>query len=324
MRVLVAGATSTLGVPVLRELAAKGHEALGLTRSQSTRARIEGAGAELIVGDVLDRERIAELVRATAPDAVLSLLITLPKRGPMRVSHFQKTKLLWRTGVPNLLTAAQAAGCCRFVAESVIFAYGYGRFGPEPLDEDAPATGPPFKGGEDVLDALRSMERAVLVSASGSDTEGIVLRYGAFHGADVPSTNFMVGLVRRRMMLVPDGDGLLSWIEIGDAATATVAALERGRGGEIYNVVDDEPVSYRDYIDDLAALLGRRPPPSVPQRLARRVVPYAATILGDVRLPVSNAKAKRELGWVPSFPDHGSAQAAFAGPAGTLATQGPR
>jgi nucleoside-diphosphate-sugar epimerase len=38
--------------------------------------------------------------------------------------------------------------------------------------------------------------------------------------------------------------------------------------------------------------------------LARLVMPYAATILGHTELAVSNAKAKRELGWAPTAPSY--------------------
>ena len=167
VRVLVAGATSTLGRPVRRTLRERGHEVVALTRSRDAADELRRSGGEAVVADVLDRAAVADAVRAAAPDAVVSLLIVLPRRGPMRVSHFRETVRLWSVGVPNLLAAADAAGARRFVAESVVFAYGYGRRGAEPLDEAAPLGDEEVvRGQRSILTALRTMERRA-PSASG-------------------------------------------------------------------------------------------------------------------------------------------------------------
>ncbi len=311
MKVLVAGATSVPGIPVVRELVAAGHDVVGVTRSASKVGVVEETGARCIVGDVFDKEQITALVSEVSPEVVISLLTTLPKNGPLRISSFDNAIELWGKGVPNLLAAAQAAGCRRIVAESVIFAYGYGQWS-EPLDETDPNPGPPpGKNGQRILDALRGMEHAVLGSGKLSDTEGIVLRYGAFHGANVTHMQFMTRLAKWWMMPIPTGGGLLSWIELGDAVKATVLAIDHGRGGELYNVVDDHPVAFRQYMNDLSAALRRPKPLSVPRGIVRLAAPYLAVAFGTTQLPVSNAKAKRELGWTPAFPDHRSAIATF-------------
>jgi hypothetical protein len=67
--------------------------------------------------------------------------------------------------------------------------------------------------------------------------EGIALRYGVFYGGDGPQ---MHALLKTRTLPVFSG-GVLSWIHHVDAAAATVAALEVGRPGQAYNIVDDQP-----------------------------------------------------------------------------------
>jgi nucleoside-diphosphate-sugar epimerase len=301
VRVLVAGATSVLGKPVLSELVARGHEPVALSRSDRSREAFEREGRRAAAADVLDADSLSRVLAEQRPEAVISLLIALPKRGPMRVADFRRTVRLWKEGVPNLIAASAEAGARRFLAESVVFAYGYGRFDSR-LDESHPATGGAvLKGHGEVLGALRQMER----QAIGGGMEGLVLRYGLFHGRDVPSTRFMLRSLRWRLPLVPgEGAGVLSWIEPRDAATATVQALERGKGGEIYNVVDDEPVVFRDYARALADAGNAPRPRSLPKWLAWRALPHVATMLDHSRLPISNAKAKRELGWAPRFPTY--------------------
>jgi len=313
MRVLVAGATSVLGMPVLRALADRGHTVIGVTRSPQSASAIARAGAKPVVADVLQRHELSRTIAAERPEAVVSLLITLPKRGPMWVRDFRRTRRLWSEGVPNLLQAATAAGVRRFVAESVIFAYGFGQSGPEPVEEAQPAElGGVVRGQQGIIDDLRAMERAVL-RAGDAGVEAVVLRYGLFHGTGVPSSELMARMLRLRMLSLPGGGrGILSWIEIGDAVNATVAALERGPADEIYNIVDEEPVGYGDYAREFATALGARAPLSIPVWLARRTVPHAATMLSYTRLPVSNQKAKRELDWAPACATYRDAIRQFA------------
>jgi nucleoside-diphosphate-sugar epimerase len=109
-------------------------------------------------------------------------------------------------------------------------------------------------------------------------------------------------LRRRRLPVPPGGGGITSLIYVEDAAAATVAALERGRSGEAYNVADDEPVRWGEFFGALAKTFGAPPPREVP-RWVFRFMPYArAMMLGDHR--ISNAKAKRELLWTPSAPTY--------------------
>ena len=49
------------------------------------------------------------------------------------------------------------------------------------------------------------------------------------------------------------GHGMVSWTHIDDVANATADALDRGRGGQIYNIVDDRPQSFGDYVRELSA-----------------------------------------------------------------------
>ena len=299
MRVLVAGATSVPGLPLLRELNFRGHDVVGLTRSSSKTSQIEAAGAKPVVADVFDPDDIDKVVADVGPEVVVSLLTTLPKRGPMRVKDFEPARKLWSIGAPNLVAAAQRAGVRRVVAESVIFAYGYASGGPATIDESDPYPGPPPPGGDAMLGALRGMEQTVLTSGEHSDTEGIVLRYGVFYGPDVPHDEMFTRMAKWRVTLDMGDAGIVSWVHIDDVAKATADALDRGRGGQIYNIVDDRPQSFNDYNRELATKLGRPRQLRIPRTLIKLVAPYGVIAFGDTWLPLSNAKAKAELGWTP-------------------------
>jgi nucleoside-diphosphate-sugar epimerase len=300
MRVLVAGATGTFGRTLTEALLREGHEVIGLTRSPARAREIERVGGRATVADVFERDDLIGALAGAEPEAVISLLITLPRNGPLRPSQIHPNLRLWGTGVPNLIEAARSAGAGRIVAESFVFAYGYGQYGPPALTEgEMPEGGAVIRGQAEILSGLRGMERAV-TQAEGID--GIVLRYGGRHGASVPMRITMARALRCRLPVLPGGGhALLPFIELGDSAKAASAALKHGRSGEIYNVVDDRPVEMRDYAAALSSFVGAAPPRSIPLWLVRRAAPYLACVLDHTRLPVSNEKAKRELGWEPSY-----------------------
>jgi nucleoside-diphosphate-sugar epimerase len=97
------------------------------------------------------------------------------------------------------------------------------------------------------------------------------------------------------------GAGTFSFIHIDDAATAFVAALDHGAPG-IYNVVDDEPAPLRQWLPLYAQALGAKPPRRVPAWLARLIAGADLASTAVSMRGASNAKAKRELGWEPSYP----------------------
>jgi nucleoside-diphosphate-sugar epimerase len=298
MKVLLAGATGTLGVPLVRALVASGHEVIGLSRTPGKRGLLRTLGAKPLIADVMDPEALLKAVEGLGADAVLHEMTAL-KKIPTRHRDMAATDALRIQGTANLLAAARLMGARRFVTQSFFMGYGYGDWGDRVLTEDDPFAPLTRDGFERDLAAMRSTERQAF-TADG--IEGIALRYGALYGPGGASEP-MIEMLRQRRLPVPrGGGGITSLIYVEDAATATVAALERGRSGEAYNVADDEPVSWGEFFGALAKASGTPEPREIP-RWIFRFMPYArAMLMGDHR--VSNAKAKRELGWTPSAPTY--------------------
>ena len=92
-----------------------------------------------------------------------------------------------------------------------------------------------------------------------------------------------------------------SLVHIIDAASATVAAIERGKAG-IYHVADDEPAPVHVWLPELARALGAKPPRRVPAWLARVLAGKAAVDMMTQARGISSEKAKRELGWTLQYP----------------------
>jgi nucleoside-diphosphate-sugar epimerase len=122
-----------------------------------------------------------------------------------------------------------------------------------------------------------------------------------------PGTSLALGeeqfeLVRKRKFpLVGNGGGVWSFIHIADAADATLAAVEHGHRGA-YNVVDDDPAPVARMAAHAGPQLGAKKPMRVPPFLARMFVGEPGVVMmTDVR-GASNAKAKRDLTWLPAHP----------------------
>jgi SAM-dependent methyltransferase len=80
-----------------------------------------------------------------------------------------------------------------------------------------------------------------------------------------------------------------------------VLALEHD-GPAIYNIVDDDPSPKREWLSELAKIVGAKPPRRLPRWLARPFACEALVMMATEARGASNAKAKRELGSVPRYP----------------------
>ena len=298
MRVLVAGATGAIGKQLVPRLVAAGHEVHGMTRSETKQAMLREMGAVAVVADALDPDQVAGAVAMARPDAIILQLTAI---GSLDLRHFDRsfalTNRLRTEGTDHLLSAGQAVGVRRFVAQSY-FGF-YARTGAAVKTEDDAVDISPAREMRESLEAIRHLEGAVL---GARWTEGIVLRYGGFYG---PGTSMAAGaeqieLVRRRRFpLVGNGGGVWSFIHVADAADATVAAVEHGTRG-VYNVVDDDPAPVAEWLPALARQLGAKPPMCVPRFVGRMFTGDAGVVMMTELRGASNAKAKRELGWNPA------------------------
>ncbi|MGH3449273.1 MAG: NAD-dependent epimerase/dehydratase family protein [Haloechinothrix sp.] len=300
VRVFVAGATGAIGKQLVPRLVEAGHEVHGMTRSESKKAMLHRMGAVPVVADALDPDQVAEAVGKAQPDVIVHQLTALAGKGLRSLKRGTAlTNRLRSEGTDHLLSAGQAVGVRRFVAQSNFAAYAR-TGGPVKSEEDPLDPAPPGKLREG-LAAIRHLEQAVL-DARG--TEGIVLRYGGFYG---PGTNMAPGgdmyemIRKRRFPLIGDGGGVWSFIHIADAAAATVAAVEHGSRG-VYNIVDDDPAPVAEWLPALAQTMGAKKPMRVPRFIVRLFAGEAGVVMMTDARGASNAKAKGELAWSPAHP----------------------
>ncbi len=298
MRVFVTGATGALGRHLVPGLVAAGHDVTATTRTPGKIAQLREAGAEPVILDGLDREAVIAAVRAAAPEVVVHQMTALAGMRSLRNPDkaFAATNELRTRGTDNLLAAAARAGTRRVIAQGYAGAGPDKRSGGRLKTEEDPLDWRPIPSAVQGPAAIRHVEETVPLEAP----EGIVLRYGTFYGPG--ASDVLLEAVRKRQLpVIGGGTGVWSFIEITDAAAATLAAVGHGAPG-VCNVVDDDPAPVAEWLPYLAKVAGAKPPLRVPAWLGRLLAGEFVVAQMTTSRGSSNQKARKAFGWVPRYP----------------------
>ena len=296
MNIFIAGGTGAVGRVLVPLLVNAGHKVVALTRAADRGSSLEKMGAVPVVGDVFDAVRLARWVAESEAEVVIHQLTAF---GTQNGDPYAETIRVRIEGTRNLVSAARAAGVRRFIAQSISFMcspFGSGLTDEEtPLHLDAPAA------VRALAEAIASLERQTLDDTRMS---GTVLRYGWFYGPGTsydPQGSIPTAIRNGTMPIVGAGAGTYSFIDLRDAAAATVEVLAHETSG-IYNIVDDAPVRLSEWLPFAAQLLGAPAPGQMDEALARQKFGELRVYYMNEQRGASNAKAKRELDWQPTFP----------------------
>jgi nucleoside-diphosphate-sugar epimerase len=230
---------------------ALGHRVFVTTRSPERAGALRAGGLEPIVCDVLAPDRLSAL--PSVATVVYCVGFDRTAGATMRDVYVR--------GLGNVLDQLPRPGRFLYVSSTGV----YGQSGGEDVDEHAP-TIPAEESGRVILEAERLL-RARL-------PEAVVLRFAGIYGPD--------RLLRRQALLagepfVGDPDRWLNLIHVEDGAAAVLAAEERGRPGEVYNICDDAPVPRRAFYALLARLLGAPQPSFVEPEPGARLPAHERT-----------------------------------------------
>jgi nucleoside-diphosphate-sugar epimerase len=289
MKVFVAGGTGVVGRRALKLLAAAGHEVTAVARTPDRAAFVESLGAHPALLDLFDADAVRRAV--VGHEAVVNVATKIPSISRSAVpGAWRENDRIRSDGSRNLVDAALAAGATRYVQES--FAPTYPDRGDAWIDEDVPLEPAPY--ARTVLDAETQARRF-----TGSGGTGVVLRYGLFYGPDGIHAHTILKSARRGFAPVfGPPSAYTSSIEIDDAATAVVSALEAPAGA--YNVVDDEPLTRREYADALARALGKEHLRMMPVWLLKLGGSKMTMLMRSQRM--SNRRFKEATSWAPEYP----------------------
>ena len=297
MKVFVAGATGAIGRPLISALLRAGHEAVGMTSSESGVQTLRELRAESVVANALDAETVHSAILRFKPDAVIEELTSLPRRytpEEMR-SAAERDQRVRLEGGANVHVAAKAAGVKRYIVQSTGFFYAPGA---GLAKETNPLALNATPGIAASVGTYTQVEKRVL---GVFEPKGVALRYGFFYGPgtyhDRSHGSISEQVRDQKYPVIGSGSGVFSFVHVEDAAAATVAALEADPG--IYNIVDDNPSDMATWLPAFARWLGAPDPPRITEEEALRAegkdaVYYAMHLRG-----ASNARARRQLRFAP-------------------------
>lgn len=245
MRVLIVGC-GYVGVPLGAELRRQGHEVVGLRRTPAGAGALEAAGIVPMIADL------------TAPD------FRLPD-GPFDWVVFAAAvgsgegadayRALYVDGLGRVVDQLRSAPPRKLVYTGSTSVYGQ-RDGS--AVKESSETAPVALEAQVLLEAERR-----LLAAAQKGVPGVLLRLAGLYGPD--RLGMMDRLIRNEVRLAGQGNRYLNMIHRDDAVGAILAALRNGRPGEVYNVVDDEPVTEVTFYTWLAETLGKWTPPFGPE-----------------------------------------------------------
>jgi nucleoside-diphosphate-sugar epimerase len=288
MRVLVIGATGTLGRPAVARLLADGHDVTGLARNEERAAVIAAQGSAPVVADLFDPDSLAKAL--LGQEAVLNLATRIPAgvQALMSGKAWAENDHIRTDGSKSLVTAALASPDVRvIVQEGVSFHYADG--GDAELTEDSPL---------DVTPALRPVVVAHenVARFTGDGRIGIGLRIGSLYGDDPLTRALLTSAKFRLPVTFGDPAGWTLAVHPSDAAAGAVAAL--GAPAGIYNV-GATPLRKRDLGAVFAAAVGIRRARSFPPAVLKLM--GGAASFGRSQRVVSD-RLTNATGWQPAMP----------------------
>lgn len=276
MKCLIVGC-GYVGLPLGAELVRRGHEIFGLRRGGA--AEMRAAGIKPLLTDITKPESLKDLPRG------FDWVVNCAASAGGSADDYRE---IYLEGNCNLVAWLAGSPPKKFVFTSSTSVYG--QDDGSIITEDSPA-----EPAEETSRILVEAENLLLTAVVERRFPAVILRVAGIYGPGRGHwfKQFLCGEARI------EGDGLrwLNMIHRDDVVGAIIAALERGKPGEIYNAADNEPVTQLKFFEWLAAELNQPLPPKAASGQA------TSRKRGVTNKRVSNAKLRAELNYEFRFPD---------------------
>ena len=276
MKCLIVGC-GYVGLPLGAELVRRGHEVFGLRRSASD--ELKAAGVRPLIADITQSESLAMFPRD------FDWVVNCVASGGGSADDYRK---IYMEGNHNLIAWLADSPPEKFVYTSSTSVYGQN-------DGSVVTEESPTEPAEPTGKVLVETEKLLLGTVADRKVPAVVLRVAGIYGPG--RGHWFKQFLKGAAHIEGDGSRWLNMIHRDDVVGCIIAALERGKPGEIYNAVDDEPVTQLKFFEWLAAELKRPLPPRIPAEVEIR------RKRGTTNKRVSNAKLRTELKYEFRFPD---------------------
>jgi len=268
-----------VGLPLGASLAQEGHEVSGIRRTHSAETELRAAGIKPLIADITQAEALAKLPRDY--DWVVNCVSS---------SHggAEDYRRVYLQGMRNLVEWLGVAPLRRFIYTSSTSVYGQ-------TDGSIVTEASPVEPLGETAQILVEAENVLLAAARQMNFPAVILRVAGIYGPE--RGQWFKQYLRGEAVIEGKGERILNMIHRDDVIGAIMVVLKGGRSGEIYNAVDDEPVTQIEFFQWLSNRVGRKLPPFAADRQD------SAGKRAATNKRVSNLKLKRELGYCFKYPD---------------------
>jgi nucleoside-diphosphate-sugar epimerase len=251
LKALVSGATGFVGSHLVRALLDRGDSVRILARTAARAASLSAAGAEVCLGDLGEPETLEGI--AAGADVVFHLGSAL--RGSADV--FERVDI---QGTRRLLAEAERAGVRRFVYTGSLSGYPLaGKSNGSVINERCPLDDSGLLGA---YARAKSRCEKIVLAAKSVTMERVVVRLGLVcgPGTTVFPPHVCKVVARNWVALFGDGGVPLPLTFIDNAVDALIlAAAAPGIAGESFNIIDDDVLTQREYLELLRHCSGGTP-----------------------------------------------------------------
>ena len=277
MRVLIVGC-GYVGLPLGVELARRGHEVFGVRRSAAAAEKLKASGINPLVADVTRPETLHSL-----PDR-FDWVVNLVSSDKGGASEYRAVYL---EGTKNLVDWLAPAHPRKFVYTSSSGVYGQ-------TDGSQVKETSPTEPAAETSQILVQTERLLLEACQQRKFPAVILRVAGIYGPE--RGHYFKQYLNNEARIVGRGERIMNMIHRDDVVGIIIAALSDARPGEIYNAVDDEPVTQLHFFRWLSETLGKWMPPFAGEDEAE------ARKRGLTQKKVLNRKLKMELSYNFKYP----------------------
>jgi nucleoside-diphosphate-sugar epimerase len=268
-----------VGLPLGAELVRLGHEVSGLRRQASAENELIAAGIRPLIADVTRPETLARLPHE------FDWVVNCVASGGGGAEDYRR---IYLQGTRHLIEWLSATPPQKFVYASSTSVYGQ-------TDGSQVKETSPTEPLVETAKVLLETEKVLLTAVADRKVPAVILRVAGIYGP--ARGHAFQQFLKNEARMEGDGSRFLNMIHRDDLIGCLIAVLKSGRAGEIYNAVDDEPVTQANFFQWLAEELGKDPPPAAPEN------PEDDRKRGVTNKRVSNRKLKMELGGQFKYPN---------------------
>lgn len=270
-----------VGTFLAQALTSEGYQVIGTTHRPQRIRELEQIDVRPALVNILEPATFSAL-----PDQCDILIHSVP---PVRGADL--TEL--RDGTENLIASSWGRPIRAFVYLSSTSVYG--PQSGEWVDEDTPCH-PASPHGKVRL----QIEQKLLAAYRAWGLPVMIFRLSSIYG---PGRTIADRIRKGTYQVITQlGEPLwLNRIHVQDIVAVLLAALRKGRPGEVYLLADDYPSTAEEYAHFIADLIGAPRPPTIPYEEALRLRGTSAIRLTESKR-CKNDKIKRELGIILKYP----------------------